>query len=74
MLNRRNFMKLGAAAATTTVAGGASLNVHAVKDLPTWGNRDFSPTTGKERTAIPSACWQCVTRCSNMDMWRMAGW
>ncbi len=66
MLNRRNFMKLGAAAATTTVAGGAALNVHAAKDLPTWGNRDFSPTTGKERTAIPSACWQCVTRCSNM--------
>ncbi len=24
--------------------------------------RDFSPTTGKERKAIPTACWQCVTR------------
>ncbi len=26
------------------------------------GGRDFSPATGKERQAIPSACWQCVTR------------
>jgi anaerobic selenocysteine-containing dehydrogenase len=66
MLNRRNFLKLGAAAATTTVAGGASLNAHAVKDLPEWGNKDFSPTTGKARQAIPSACWQCVTRCANI--------
>jgi thiosulfate reductase / polysulfide reductase chain A len=23
---------------------------------------DYSPTTGKERKAIPSACWQCVSR------------
>ncbi|MDH3671235.1 MAG: molybdopterin-dependent oxidoreductase [Gammaproteobacteria bacterium] len=66
MLNRRNFLKIGAAAATTTVAAGASLNVHAVKDLPHWGNKDFSPGTGKRRQAIPSACWQCVTRCANI--------
>ncbi len=65
MLNRRNFLKLGAAA-TTTVASGASLNVHAAKELPHWGNKDFSPATGKQRQAIPSACWQCVTRCANM--------
>ncbi|WP_200243801.1 molybdopterin-dependent oxidoreductase, partial [Thiohalocapsa halophila] len=26
------------------------------------GGRDFSPITQKERQAIPSACWQCVTR------------
>ncbi len=26
------------------------------------GWRDFSPTTHAERTAIPTACWQCVTR------------
>jgi len=26
------------------------------------GGRDFSPITGKERKAIPTACWQCVTR------------
>ena len=26
------------------------------------GGRDFSPVTGKERQAIPTACWGCVTR------------
>ncbi len=66
MLNRRNFLKLGAVTATTTVAGGACLSTQAAKDLPQWGNKDFSPTTGKSRKAIPSACWQCVTRCANM--------
>ena len=66
MQNRRNFLKIGAAAATTTVAGAASLNVHAATDLPHWGNKDFSPITGRERQAIPSACWQCVTRCANV--------
>ena len=24
--------------------------------------KDYSPTTGQERTMIPSACWQCVSR------------
>jgi anaerobic selenocysteine-containing dehydrogenase len=27
------------------------------------GNKDFSPITYEERAAVPSACWQCVTRC-----------
>ncbi len=27
------------------------------------GNKDFSPITYEERKAVPSACWQCVTRC-----------
>jgi anaerobic selenocysteine-containing dehydrogenase len=27
------------------------------------GGRDFSPATGSERKRIPSACWQCVSRC-----------
>lgn len=26
------------------------------------GGRDFSPTTGRERKRVPSACWQCVAR------------
>ncbi|RLA36543.1 MAG: DMSO reductase [Gammaproteobacteria bacterium] len=66
MFDRRKFLKIGAVATTAAVAGGVSLNAKAAKDLPIRGNKDFSPTTGKERKAIPSACWQCVTRCSNM--------
>ncbi len=62
-INRRNFMRLAAAsgaavggigaAATPALAGSVSLKE---------GGKDFSPTTGKERQAIPTACWQCVTR------------
>jgi anaerobic selenocysteine-containing dehydrogenase len=59
MATRRNFLKLGAAAAATGLAGGAtSIEAALLK-----GGKDFSPRTGKERTAVPSACWQCVSRC-----------
>ena len=66
MFNRRNFLKFGAASAATVSVAGLSLNAKAAKDLPIRGNRDFSPTTGQERKMIPSACWQCVTRCANV--------
>jgi hypothetical protein len=51
MFDRRKFLKIGAAATTAAVAGGVSLNTKAAKDLPIRGNKDFSPTTGKERKA-----------------------
>ena len=66
MFDRRKFLKIGAAATTAAVTGGVALSAKAAKDLPIRGNKDFSPTTGKERKAVPSACWQCVTRCANM--------
>jgi len=62
MLNRRNFFKLGAAAAATSAFSG-NPTISAAQDLPIRGGRDFSPITNKERKAIPTACWQCVTRC-----------
>jgi anaerobic selenocysteine-containing dehydrogenase len=61
MTSRRDFLKLGAATATVALAGGSALT--AAKELPFKGGKDFSPWTGAEREAIPSACWQCVTRC-----------
>ena len=62
-LNRRNFLKLAAASGTSMAAGiGASQNALAGSIKLEAGGRDFSPTTNKERQAIPSACWQCVTR------------
>ena len=67
MLNRRNFLRLGAAAAA---AGGAAQTgafseaASEAADLPLKGGVDFSPRSGSKRTAIPSACWQCVSRCS----------
>jgi len=61
MLNRRNFLKLGAVSATAMAAVGTTLSP--AKALPIRGGRDFSPKTGRPRTAVPTACWQCVTRC-----------
>lgn len=62
MLNRRSFFKLGAAAAATSAFSGDAAIASKV-DLPIRGGKDFSPKTLKARTAVPTACWQCVTRC-----------
>ncbi|HED33535.1 MAG TPA: DMSO reductase [Gammaproteobacteria bacterium] len=64
MLNRRNFMKLSAASATIGLCGATVLTQAA--DLPVWGNKGYSRKTGRERKVVPSACYQCVTRCPNM--------
>jgi len=62
-LNRRNFLKLAAASGTSMAAGiGASQNALAGSIKLETGGRDFSPTTKKELKAVPTACWQCVTR------------
>lgn len=62
MLNRRNFFKLGAAAAATNAFSGNDA-LSAPAELPIRGGKDFSPKTLMERKAVPTACWQCVTRC-----------
>jgi len=75
MVNRRDFLKLGAGlglsstvfatqesmAATESVAA----NEFAFKAPKTFlqGGKDYSYLRGKEKKAIPSACWQCVSRC-----------
>ncbi len=62
MLSRRKLFQLGgAAAATGSLIGNASITT--AKELPIKGGKDYSPVTGKARQAIPTACWQCVTRC-----------
>ena len=62
-LTRRNFMKLAAASGAALLAGaGNSRPALAGSVKLQWGGRDFSPVTQKERKAIPTACWQCVTR------------
>jgi len=64
MLDRRSLLKLGAAAPAVAVSGGV---LNQVRALPISGGKDFSPITGMERKAIPSACWQCVTRCPSIS-------
>ena len=65
--NRREFLHtLGLAGVGTSLgalrampaAHGSQLHGTVLLD----GGRDFSPTTGKERKRVPSACWQCVSR------------
>ena len=54
--SRRDFIKFGAAVGAL---GGAGKLFGAVA-LGT--GADYSPTTAKKREAIPSSCWQCVSR------------
>ncbi|PIW26466.1 MAG: DMSO reductase [Rhodospirillales bacterium CG15_BIG_FIL_POST_REV_8_21_14_020_66_15] len=62
-MNRRNFMTLaGASGAALATGVGAGKKALAGSVTLQAGGRDFSPATGKERKAIPTACWQCVTR------------
>jgi anaerobic selenocysteine-containing dehydrogenase len=62
-LNRRNFMTLaGASGAAITAGVGKTKKALAGTMVFKNGGRDFSPVTGKERQAIPTACWGCVTR------------
>ena len=61
-MTRRDLLKLGTASAGLAATGlGAGAALGGTVKL-TKGGRDFSPETGKERKAVPSACWQCVTR------------
>jgi anaerobic selenocysteine-containing dehydrogenase len=66
-LTRRNFLKLGVASGALLAAGeGPGSRALAGKIKLEYGGKDFSPKTGKERKAIPTACWSCVTRCAAM--------
>jgi len=58
-LSRRNFLKLGAAAGVGSVVGApGSLKAEELEP----GGKGFSHTSRKPLEAIPSSCWQCVTR------------
>jgi anaerobic selenocysteine-containing dehydrogenase len=62
-LNRRNFMRLSAVSGAVLAAGAVDSQPALAGSITfAKGGRDFSPVTGQERKAIPTACWQCVTR------------
>lgn len=60
MNTRRNFLKFGAAAAAATTGG---IVASESRSAFLKGGKGFSPRTGKQRKAVPTACWQCVSRC-----------
>jgi len=69
-INRRCFFKFGSIAAATLAGVGTATGKEpelfkgsiSLKE----GGSDYSPDTGAARQKVPSACWQCVSRCSNM--------
>ncbi len=72
MVNRRNFLRLGAGVAAAAAATLQSRGVlAAMPATPPFtahksfemGGKDYSYLRGTEKEAIPSACWQCVSRC-----------
>ena len=66
-ISRRKLMQLGLASGALLASGGAlSSNALAGSIKLQSGGKDFSPDTGIERKAIPTACWSCVTRCAAM--------
>jgi anaerobic selenocysteine-containing dehydrogenase len=55
-------MKLAVASGAVLAAGEGLKSKALAGDIQVQTGRDFSPMTGSERKAIPSACWQCVSR------------
>lgn len=60
-LTRRGFLKLGSAIGAIAILGEAKPLLAGTVDFKE-GWLDYSHETGKNRQAIPSACWQCVGR------------
>jgi anaerobic selenocysteine-containing dehydrogenase len=55
-------MKFAVASGAVLAAGEGFQSEALAGTIKTQTGRDFSPKTGKERKAIPTTCWQCVSR------------
>ena len=64
MFSRRNFLKLGTAAAAASATFAGTDTLISARGALLEGGKDYSPLTGMERQAVPTSCWQCVTRCA----------
>ena len=64
MVKRRDFLKMGAAAAAAgPVFTGEDALAHDT-ELTTLGGEGYSHLSGTERDAIPTACAMCASRCA----------
>ncbi len=64
MVSRREFLKLGAAAAAgAPLLAGKKARAHET-DLITRGGKDYSYLSGTERQATPTTCALCPSRCA----------
>jgi anaerobic selenocysteine-containing dehydrogenase len=62
MVSRRNFLKLGAAAAATPLVAERPALAHET-DLTARGGVDYSYLSGSKREAVATACALCASRC-----------
>jgi len=62
MVNRREFIKLGGAAATLPLMGLDAADANAAEALKSGGEGYFH-LSGTKMEEVRSACWQCTTRC-----------
>ncbi len=69
-MSRRDILRIGALSAlaltTMKLNRAEAKTVQGRMDSLVMGGKDVSPVTKKERKAIPTACWSCVTRCAAM--------
>ncbi len=64
MVKRRDFLRLGAAAAVgAPVLGGEQARAQD-SELTTRGGEDYSPLSGTEREPVPTTCAMCASRCA----------
>ncbi len=75
MVNRRHFLRIGATVAAATAASPLRTALAATETQSKAssesgarqyfdeGGKDYSYLRGTEKEAVPSACWQCVSRC-----------
>ena len=64
MINRRNFLKIGAAtAAGASVLVNSEASAETTHDLQ-HGGKDYSYLSGTERDSVPTACALCASRCA----------
>jgi thiosulfate reductase/polysulfide reductase chain A len=63
MLSRRNFLKLGTAAAATTTLVESEEALAQTSEPLAKGGADYSYLTGTEREGIATACALCASRC-----------
>ena len=63
MVDRRNFLKLGAAAASVPLLPSRAAQAATSEELKT-GGEGYSHYSGNKLKAIPSVCGQCPSRCA----------
>jgi thiosulfate reductase / polysulfide reductase chain A len=66
MVSRRDFLRLGAASATTVALGSVALKPARAAEKWKMGGVGYSSMSGFKHRAIPTTCAQCPSRCPTL--------